>query len=575
MAQHNISSQPTAFIGRTQQIAEIGARLSDENCRLLSVLGPGGAGKTRVAIEVMRNQLEAFVDGVWLVRLQPVNSANLVVPAIAEAINFSFSGPEAVDRQLMNYLRDRETLLLLDNYEQLLDADGLYLLVSILEAAPSVKLLVTSREALNLKEEWRYPITGLSMSSAENYDDLEGYDAIQLFITCARRVYPPFDLADESDCVVRICNLVAGMPLAIEMAASWLSSLSCQDVATRIERGMLDTRLRNVPERHRSMSGVFEQSWKLLDENERSIFCKLSVFAGGFRSDAAEQVADADSDKLATLAGKSLLQLDSSGRFRIHELIRQLAKEKLKELPEQREVIPDLHCDYYAAFLHQRKQEFRVEQSPHITKELEEETDNIRVAWNRAIERNKIEQIRDALWCLAEFYDFRGWFHEGEHLLGQAVEVLSRGQAVGARGIALGLALAGQGNFLHYLGQIERAKSLMREGVAVLRPLHALQETAHSISLLSRLYFMTGDLLEAETSYRESIALAKEVDDYVTLAFGFLNLGFITSGMGRYREARQFLQDSLTYFRRIDHRLGVAISLDALGWLTCAMGEYN
>ena len=577
MSQHNLPSQLTPFVGRSQEIAEIAVQLNKEDCRLLTLVGPGGVGKTRLALAIGETQISNITDGVWLVRLQPVATTDWIVPTIAEAIGFSFKGAEEPHQQLLSYLSNKAMLLLLDNFEQLLDENGLHLLTDILEAAPSVKLLITSREALNLQEEWRFSISGLSTPSVDidNNSDLEAYEAIQLFITCAYRVNPHFNLFDERDSIARVCQLVEGMPLAIEMATSWLSSLSCQDIATKIEQGLLDTRLRNVPERHRSISAVLEQSWQLLNENERDIFCKLSVFAGGFRREATEAIADAGAYELAALVDKSLLQLDSSGRYWIHELTRQFATEKLDHFPEKKAAILDLHCEYYATFLQQREQRFRIEQSPEIIKELEEEIGNFRAAWNRALERKKIVQIRQAIWCMTEFYDFRGWFYEGENLLGQAVQVLFALEHDDIQQAALGLALAGQGNFLHYLGQIERAKSLMRQGIAVLIPLNRLRETAHAMSLLSRLYYTTGDLDEAEKSYRESVALATEIQDLVTMAFGFLNLGFIIGSLGRNHEAKQLLQDGLDHFRKINHRLGIAINLDALGGLASEMGEYQ
>ena len=572
IATRHLPTYSTTFVGRQAEIDDLCVLLSEPTCRLLTLIGLGGIGKTRLALEVAQQVQTAFADGVYFIPLELLQSPDQILQVVLSVLGLEVTpDPYA---HLLAYLSEQHILLVMDNFEHLLD--GIDLLRDILNSAAHVKILATSRESLRLQEEWLRQVYGL-----EYPDDfataLTGQDsAIRLFIERAQRLRVDLDLVTHYAPIVRICQLVEGMPLALELAAGWVNTFSCREIAEELPRNsdILAARANDTPERHRSIRAVFEWSWGLLMAQERAVFMNLSVFRGGFQREAAEQVAGATVSTLLALTDKSLVQLDSAGRYQIHELLSQYAAEKLAEAPEQRAAILDLHCDYYATFLHEREQEFRVEQSVVVTAELEDEIDNIRAAWNLAIGAHKIDQIRQALWCLAEFYDFRGWFHKGEFLLGQAVEVLSRGQAVGARGVALGLALAGQGNFLHYLGKIEQAKSLMREGVAVLYPLEGLRETAHSISLLSRLYFMTGDFHEAEKSYKASVALATEVNDYVTMSFGFLNLGFIAGSLGRCRESRLLLQNSFTYFRKIGHRLGIAITLDALGGLALTMGEY-
>lgn len=575
MVTSNLPQQPTSFVGRAAEINELIALLDDPACRLLTLVGPGGIGKTRLAIAMAETQVSHFADGVWFASLQPVSSTKLAVPTIAEAIQRPIQGMEDPYQQLINNLRDSAMLLVLDNYEQLLDQEGLRLVLGILESAPSTKLLVTSREALNLQEEWRYLIAGLSVPSVDHKDTLHNYDAIQLFLERARGAHSQLSLAGEQDCIVQICALVAGMPLAIEMAASWLNVLSCEDLARRIQHGLLDTRLQNVPARHRSMAVVFGHSWQLLDENERSTFSQLSVFAGGFRSEAATYVAGANAETLASLVDKSLLTLEASGRYRMHELIRQFAEEKLNEVPEQRVDVLSRHCDYYAEFLHLRDAEFRTQQSDHVVSEINEEIDNVRVAWARAIERHRSEQIRLMARCLAEYYDFRNWYQEGAHALEQAVAVLRSDQPAGAEELTLGIVLAGQGNLRHNLGETATAEAQISEAISILLRLNAKQDLAWALGHLNRLLFVTGSYQDAEKSYRESIALARETGDMVTLAYELGRLGYILDALGRYNETRQLRHEALLHFRSIKHRLGEALTLAAIGETLCTLGEYQ
>ncbi len=576
MAQHNLPKQLTPFIGREQVIAEIETRLQEVDCHLLTLFGLGGIGKTRLAITLGERQLSNFPDGVWFVRLQPVASADWIVPTIAETLHL-VAGPEDSRQKLLNYLSDKEMLLLLDNYEHLLDETGLSLLTDVVKAAPSVKLIVTSREALNIQEEWRYSVSGLSIPSSEIHgsNELDVHEATQLFTICARKVKPSLDLADEYANVVKICRLVDGLPLAIEMAASWLSSLSCRDIVSRIERGRLDTRLRNVPERHRSMSAVFDQSWKLLQEDERAVYSKLSAFADDFQIEAAEAIADATPGILATLVDKSLVQLDSSGRYRIHELARQYGADKLAGDQQKEAAVLDAHCDYYTAFLNERKQSFRAQDSSEVMAEIGKEIDNIRLAWDRAIESKRTEIIRETIWCLAEYYEIQNWYREGESVLRKAADALNTNHLTGTSEIALGLALVGRGNLLHYLGQMDEAKVLIRDGISILKQLDAFTETAHALSLLGRLTWMTGDFEIAKQAYRDSVALAEETEDLVTLGFGYLNLSMIAVIEGNFQQSSQLKQTGLSTFQQINHQLGIGIILCIKGEELYLLGHYE
>ena len=264
-------------VGQTE-LADITARLVNPDCRLLTLTGLGGSGKTRLAIEAAHTVAAQFPHGAVFVALQPLTRSDLLVPAIAQAVGLTFYGEGEPHQQLLDYLHDKTLLLILDNFEHLLD--GAALVTTMLAAAPGVKVLATSREALSLREEWLYPLKGLATPPSVYATSLEDYEAVQLFLSHARRVQPHFDLANEHESVIRICMMTAGLPLAIELAASWLKGLSVAHIAQEMQRNLdfLSTTTRNVEERHRSMRAVFDQSWTLLSENERLIFARLSVF---------------------------------------------------------------------------------------------------------------------------------------------------------------------------------------------------------------------------------------------------------------------------------------------------------
>ncbi len=353
----NLPLQTMPFVGRADEIVAIVRQLADPACCLLTLVGPGGMGKTRLAIEVAHHiaQTHPPRDGIYFVDLQPVQSGDLLVTAIANTLGILLSGGTDPRTQLTLYLKERDSLLLLDNFEQLLDSVDF--LADILKAAPDIKLVVTSREALNIQEEWVWQVGGLQVPLQQPESGIESYSAVQLFVERARRSRQNFSLVGQEAFVTRTCQLVEGMPLALELAASWTKALSCAEIANEIQRGLdfLTTNKRNVLERHQSMQAVFDHSWHLLTDAERQAFPKLSVFRGGFRREAAAQVAGASLSVLAGLVDKSFLRISDSGRYDIHELIRQYSNELLEAVPDAKESAQHRHSAYYADFLYQRQ----------------------------------------------------------------------------------------------------------------------------------------------------------------------------------------------------------------------------
>jgi predicted ATPase len=260
MVVHNLPHAAAPFVNRVSEIAEITHRLNETDCRLLTLVGPGGIGKTRLAMRVAANCVEQFDDGVYFVPLQPIDSTEFILSAIIDVVSPQSRSGSDLKHQLLQYLRKKVLLLVLDNFEHLLD--GAELLSEILEAAPDVKLLVTSREVLSLQEEWRYSIPGLQYPETTAAEQPETYSAVQLFVERARHVRGDLLLADEQAAVIRVCRLVEGMPLALELAAVWAKALHTDEIATEIQRNLnfLSTSLRNVPQRHQSMQAVFEQT---------------------------------------------------------------------------------------------------------------------------------------------------------------------------------------------------------------------------------------------------------------------------------------------------------------------------
>jgi predicted ATPase/DNA-binding CsgD family transcriptional regulator len=576
---HNLPSQPTPFFGRHSEIAEVAERLTDPNCRLLTLTGSGGIGKTRLALRTASELLNSFPDGVWFVPLQPVSSATLLAPAVADVLGVPLSAATDPEAQLLTCLSDRDILLILDNFEQLLADGGAELLPNLLNAAPSLKLLVTSREALKLQEEWVYPIGGMPVPMSDQVDNLESYGVIQLFVEHAKRVCGDFSLADEQASVVRVCELAEGVPLAIELAASWTNVLRSDVIAAEISRSLqfLHTDLRNIPERHRSMQAVFEQSWQLLNQDERSVFGRLAVFRSGFGREAAEQIAGATLPILAALVRKSLLHLEPDQRYQIHELLRQYAEERLafsssSELIHTRE----RHAAYYLTFLSECDAAMNGGRQLQATAEIATELDNMRAAWRWAVERWNIAALVGAANALYLFCQFRSRYLEGAQLWERAVQGLSDETLVVYPDAAL--LLYELGWFCVRLGRLEQAQALFERCHVMYR--HFGQPPRHGHSSdprlgLGLLLSLRGDYVEAQR-LMEQVRQTSERDGYLG---NQRNADYFLAGIhlaqGQYQAAQRHAQAAYAVAQEAQDRWFMAYCLNELGNAARALGEYE
>jgi predicted ATPase/DNA-binding CsgD family transcriptional regulator len=474
----------TPFFGRERELAEIGGLLGNPNCRLLTLLGPGGIGKTRLAAESAARFAHYFPDGVILVSLQAALSAESLLSAVADALALPLTGRVTPYEQLLSTLRARHTLLLLDNFEQLLDGpfsaggEPAKLLSALLTDAPGLRLLVTSREVLNLREEWLYPLDGLDVP-ADDGPALEASSAVQLFAERARRLRRDFQLDHERLAVARVCRLVEGMPLAIELAAAWTKTLPCATIADEIARGiqLLTSNMRNLPERHRSVRAAFDQSWALLDAQERQVFAQFSVFRVGFTRQAAEAVLEtgtASLPLLAALVDKSLLrhevdELRPEGRYHIHELLRQYAEQQLQAAGDER-TTRQAHAAFYGGFLAGRLAALLGEAQVVALSAIADELPNIRAAWQWAVAEADTALIARASQPLLIYYHLRGPYAEGIAALGAAAACLRALPAHPQRDAVLAELLVDLA-WLHIrLGQVAQAQAALDESLALLGP---------------------------------------------------------------------------------------------------------
>jgi predicted ATPase len=606
-------AQTTPFVGRRHELAELLRRLRDPDCRLLTLVGPGGIGKTRLAIEAAQvflatdeNTLDAtvdvagmpaarqptFKDGSFFVPLQPVESSSGVVSAIAAALGLQFYSSAPPQQQLLQFLHEKELLLVLDNFEHLLAATDL--VAEILAAAPKVQLLVTSREALKLQEEWFHPLTGMRLPPAQQVHTpkdnagsiqqmIADYDSVQLFVQTARRALVAFEPEQEQEHIIRICRLLDGTPLAIELAASWLKVISCAQISHEIERGIdiLVARHQNVPARHRSMRAVLEQTWALLGAQEQAILKRLSVFRGGFRLQAAEQVAGASLLLLAQLVEKALVRPASNGHYQMHELIRQFGAEQLQSVADEQQQAQANHCAYYLSLIQQQTVNFKGKQHQEAFAEIATNLDNLRAAWDYAATKKDAKALDSAAEGLWIFSDSRGMFQEAEAAFRQAVELLteqSAGVKLREKEMALiGFLRAGQGYLCNRRGNIEQGRTLMEDGIKLLRQVEHFAKRKMAIALLYFGWLRASqfEVEQAKQVAQESMSLFTDFNDHWGRTACMELLSVAAKNAGQLAEAEQISQEGLAQSTEIKAYKLRGGFLQKLGDIATWLGEYG
>ena len=563
---NNLPPQPNAFVGRKKELAHIATQLADPACRLLTLLGPGGMGKTRLALQAAAEAVEQFKHGVYFVYLAPLGSPDAVVAAIADALKFTFYSREAPQAQLLSFLREKDMLLVLDNLEHVMGVTDF--LIQLLQACPQVRVLVTSRERLNLMEESTLEMDGLEVPDAHT-PALEEVGSIQLFLERAKRVNPAFALSDEvRPHLIRICQLVGGTPLGIELAAAWVRAMSCQDIARQIEEKLdfLSTSLRNAPERHRSLRAVFEYSWQLLSDEEKAALQKLSLLRGNWDAQAAGQIADAPLPVLASLLDKSLLRRTTAGRFFTQELLRYYAEEKLKADAVLYQQIQESHGRFFADFLANRAQDLKGASQGKALEDIQLSVENARAAWQWAASHGRQKELEKAVDGLCMFFEKRGRFQEGRTICEQT----SAGLAEGA---ALGKLLNWQGYFEYRLGQHAQAKELLERGLALAEQLELPHQRAFALNYLGTIAVSMGDYAIAAQHLQESLALREAAQDRWGIVASLNNLGAIAMLQGDYALAKQHYQQSLGISRALGDPWGIAAVLSNLGEIHRLSGE--
>jgi predicted ATPase/DNA-binding XRE family transcriptional regulator len=558
---------PTLLIGREHEIAMIVRQLQDPACRMLTLTGPGGVGKTRLAIEAAHQLEGEFSDGVYFLSMAGTNATELIIPAIADALGLLFSGSLNAEDQLISYLRQKEILLVCDNFEHILAGAGL--LSQVLQQVPKVKLLLTSREQLHLQWEWVFEVQGLPVPERALPGTLETNSAIALFLQRARQATGTLSLTDENaETLIRICRLVDGLPLAIELAASWVRLMSPGEIAHELERGLdlLETTLADVPARHRSIRSVFEHSWDLLTDEERAILMRLSLFQGGFTRQAAQQVAGTNLLLLSSLVSKSLVRHSKNpDRYDLHELIRQYSFTRLKTNPAEEAQALEQYAGYYSQWIAAQEGPFKSEQQPHISQLIRAETGNWHASWEWAIQSWRLDLLRRMSACLNWYFEVHGYYQEALSAFKAAVDFF---RAHGAPGelqtveeiSTFALLLDSLGWFEFRTGNVERAIPLLSESLELARETGDPEVLYYIHGNWGYLCLLTGDIPDAGRLTQESLHYGRLLSPWHT-AIPISVLGIVAYEQGNLTEALQQLTDSLKIWKSVGDPRGLVFCM--------------
>jgi predicted ATPase/DNA-binding SARP family transcriptional activator len=564
--------QFTPFLGRQAALDAANARLDNPACGLLTLTGMGGVGKTRLAVEVAQRRAGLYPDGVVFVPLAGVETSAELVSAITFQTKVSITGARDARRQLIERMGEKEMLLVLDNFEHLVPSADL--LLDMLQSAPGLKILVTSRQPLNLRAEWVLHISGLACPPESGQRVIE-YPAAQLFLQAARRLASEFEpgYAELQD-LGRIARILDGLPLALELAAGLTLTTSCRMIADSIAANLdlLTTQMPDVPARQRSMRAVFDYTWDLLTAQEAMVLARLAVFQGGFTAQAASEVAQASMDILNTLNRKSLINQSGGDRFQVHELVQQYAAERLSRNTDMEKNSRDSHAHYFAAYLQEHERLLGTAQQTMALDKIQIELANLLRAWHWVTSQDAPQLARPFVKGLWGFYDDRNLYEAGQAAFNAVWEKIRTASAPHPLQAEMEMII---GFFAFRRGQFKEARTHLESSLAQYRRTDDLLSCAHCLYYLAGVGSDSGDMTAAREYLEQSLQIYENFDSRRHIGNTLAKLGSVLELTGCYPEARTALERSLEIKRALGAPIPISISLNNLGLLLWRTGEYG
>ena len=570
--QHNLPAAYDQFFGRKTISQEIQIRLDQPFCRLVTLTGQGGMGKTRLATTIAHSRLNQYPDGVWLIELANIDAddediAEAIAVEIATILDLRLTGSAKPIDQLLDHLQHKQMLLFLDNFEHLLE-DGVSIVLDIVQRCPNVQLLVTSREALKIRAEWTIALTGLSCPA--NATDETPSDAVELFVARQAQQQQSTPNAEDLSAIRTICRMVDGLPLAIELAAALTHHTPASAIAHNLQDGFdaLTTTLRDMPQRHRGLDIVFEMSWQTLSPALQEQLSRLSLFRGGFMHEAAQKITQANRTQLAALIEKSLLTHNmATDRYTLHPVIRAYAAEK--RTPS--DPTPQNHAHYYLTRLAEHTEPIQKERPQDSIALLEPDIDNIRLAWQTGLAQQQAEWLYDALTSLSTYYQLRGLAHEGEATMKNTMNNATSWESDGTTlAIRAGLERA---RFQNRLGQHRPAIHTIKATLKLAKQCNDRWAIGMGHVLWGESLWRLGEYDIAQKKLSETLDFAKTIDALLIIGWCHHHLGIINDIQSHYTVAHNHLEASCIVWRKLDNAQALSGSLNSIGLVCFHQGD--
>ena len=554
---NNIPIALSPFFGRQSELAQLRGYLQNPHMRLVTMIGQGGTGKTRLAIEAARQNMRLFPDGVWFVALESVVSADLVLPEIYKVMGIAYPHRDQAQQELIKYMNGHHILIVLDNFEQLLDASAI--ISEVIQHTENSKIIVTSREMTGLPEETNMYLDGLegrpegSQSKEKIIEKMSS--AAAMFVERAKRIQPDFDPnTDELTLVEAICDLVARLPLGIELAASGLRNQTLQELHDRImaDISFLESDRPDLPERQRSLTSVFNTFWEQLAEDEQMLIGRLSVFCGVVTQEAAKQVAGVSVFFISNLVSRGFLKRVGSYGYRAHSMHRQYVRAKLKEDADLFQSISGRHRDYYFDMLQRIVRPLRDSPQKVILDELEEEMCNIRSALHYTISSGEKQKALALCELLMPFWKIRGYYEEGYHWLDQVFDM--DGEANPA---VESSALCAAAKLVSVLGDHAAAEDYSRRSLLIATETGDQHSIARALNSLGAALAEKGEPKVAEGIYAESLEIYRNLRVQQAIAGTLVNLANMEVESGDIAQASAMLEEAMKSFRLVGDSVGI------------------